>query len=211
MEFKNRKSAGRWEKGGLAQEGPRRVDQSWARETRGEDLRVRLGARWWDSWGRVGPLVRVSLLPPPPAPSCPSHLAGARGAFADAGQHCALRVPRVRGATARAALAARRGPVATQRARQGAGRWRQLGHHSDRPAGRWLLPVRSGEQRGNRLCRCAPGGGGARGAAQRPDSGHSHAAEQLCCAGGLGATRVAQRANHWLLSSLPKGKGYVYS
>jgi hypothetical protein len=32
-----------WEKGGLAQEGSSLVDQSWARMTRGEDLRVRLG------------------------------------------------------------------------------------------------------------------------------------------------------------------------
>lgn len=159
------------------------VDQSWARVTRGEDLGEAGGAV-------VGHLRkgRPSYQSLPSAPSCPSHLAGARGAVPDTGQHRALRVPRVRGATARAALAARRGPVATQRARQGAGQWRQLGHHPDRPAGCWLLPVRCREQRGNRLCRCAPGGGSARGAAQRPDSGHSHATEQLRCAGGLGTT-----------------------
>lgn len=93
--------------------------------------------------GRAEPLAAGARAQhPPPARSGPGHLAGARGSVADAGQHGSLRVPRVRGATARAALAARWGAAAAQRARQGAGRRRQPGHHSDRPAGRRLLPVR---------------------------------------------------------------------
>lgn len=161
----------------------RRVDPSLAQVTRGEDLRESLGARCWDAWG-VGP-TSCQRLPPVPRGSC--YLASARGSVEDAGQHCAFRVPRVGGTTAHATLAARRGPAATQRASQGAGRWWQLGHHADRPAGRRLLPVHSREQRRNRVCGCAPGGGGTRGTAQRPDSGYGHASEQLRCTGGLGA------------------------
>lgn len=163
----------------------------------------RLGAGegpWWR-----GRAVSVPL----PAPSGPCHLAGARGAVADAGQHGALRVPRVRRAAARAALAARRGAAAAQRARQGAGRRRQPGHHADWPAGRRLLPVRGREWRGHGVRRSTAGRGGARGAAQRPHPGHGHAAEQLRGAGGLGAARAAQRADHRLLPALPEGTGYV--
>lgn len=165
-------------RGGLAQEGPGQGGRRWTRTGKRTSGKGR---------GHGSGRNRPSCQSLSPAHSGPCHLAGARGAVADTGQHRALRVPRVRGATARAALAARRGPIATQRARQGAGWRRQFGHHPDRPAGRRLLPVRSGEQRGNRVRRCAPGCGGARGAAQCPDPGHGHAAEQLRCAGGLGA------------------------
>ena len=65
------------------------------------------------------------------------------------------------------------------------------------------------ERRGNGVRRCAAGGRGARGAPQRPHAGHRHAAEQLRRAGGLGAARAPQRADHWLLPPLPEGTGCV--
>lgn len=57
--------------------------------------------------------------------------------------------------------------------------------------------------------RRAAGSSSARRAAQRPHTGHRHAAEQLRGAGGLGAPRAAQRADHRLLPPLPEGSGYV--
>lgn len=75
----------------------RRVDSSLVQVTRGEDLREPVED------AVLGP---TSCQSPPPAHRGSCYLSSSRGVVADSGQHCAFRVPRVGGATARATLAA---------------------------------------------------------------------------------------------------------